>query len=218
MSHWPDTQPTLLQRIADPRDDAAWNRFDALYRPVIYRYARSRGLQHSDAEALVADVIARVFRAAQRWSTESEPGDSDRPLKFSAWLHRVSENALLNLVTRQLSRRGTGGTSHQLSLAGRPLPDDQSRTDWQREQQQHLFVTAASVVKSQVESEQWLIFWQTHVDGVSIARAAELSGRSIGSVYAIRSRVLRRLRQAVTRIERLEETQFAGESQPEIDT
>lgn len=206
MNHWPNTEPTLVERLADPRDDAAWNRFDTLYRPVVYRYARTRGLQHSDAETLVAEVMSRVFRAAGRWSKDSGQGASSRPLRFTAWLRRVAENALLNLVTRQLSRRGTGGTSHQLSLVGRPLPDDASRIEWERQHRRHLFVTAAGVVQSRVDADHWTIFWQTHVDGVPIEQAAKQSGRSVGAVYAIRSRIVRRLREAVMCIEQLGKT------------
>ena len=206
MNRWPDTESKLVLRLADAGDDAAWNQFDTLYRPVIYRYARSRGLQHSDAESLVADVMSRVFRAASRWS--GQPGDDDdaRPQRFRAWLRRIADNALLNLVTRQLSRRGTGGTSAQVSLAQRVRPDQASKLEWDRQHQQHLFLSAASRVQSEVDDEHWRIFWQTHVDGVSIQHAARQSGRSIGSVYAIRSRIVRRLRDAVERIERLDQT------------
>ncbi|QDV86712.1 RNA polymerase sigma factor [Planctomycetes bacterium TBK1r] len=205
MHPWPDTEPKLVRRLADSRDDAAWNRFDTLYRPVIYRYARGRGLQHSDAETLVAEVMSRVFRAASRWSSHFEQDNPARPQRFRAWLRRIAENALLNLVTRQLSKRGTGGTSAQISLSQRARADDASRIEWNRQHQQHLFVTAAGNVQSKVDAEHWKIFWQTHVDGLSIEQAAQQSGRSIGSVYAIRSRIVRRLRDAVTRIEQLED-------------
>jgi RNA polymerase sigma-70 factor (ECF subfamily) len=206
MNQWPNIESALVERLCHPRDDAAWNRFDALYRPVVYRYARARGLQHSDAETLVAEVMSRVFRAAGRWSNDSPQDGSSRPLRFTGWLRRVAENALLNLVTRQLSRRGTGGTSHQLSLAGRSVPDDASRIEWERQHRQHLFVTAAGVVQSRVDAEHWKIFWQTHVDGVPIDQAAKQSGRSIGAVYAIRSRIVRQLREAVTCVRQLEES------------
>lgn len=211
MNQWPDTETKLVERLADARDDAAWNRFDALYRPVIYRYARAKGLQHSDAETLVAEVMSRVFRAATRWSGDSGRRGSSQPLRFRAWLHRVAENALLNLVTRQLSRRGTGGTSAQISLTQRPLPDDCSRIEWERQHRQHLFVIAASHLQSQVDEEHWRLFWQTHVDGISIEQAARESGRSIGSIYAIRSRIIRRMRQTVACIEQLRETHVVTE-------
>ncbi|KAA5545224.1 hypothetical protein FYK55_06045 [Roseiconus nitratireducens] len=219
MNRWPETQTTLLQRMSDPRDDAAWLRFDELYRPVIYRYARARGLQHSDAESLVAEVMSRVFRAARRWAAASSgPNDGhrtrtradanrpdERPQHFRAWLYRVAENSLLNLVTRQLARRGTGGTSHQLSMAGRPMPDELSREIWQTQHQQQLFMRAARAVQSQVDSEHWEVFWRTHVDGDSIPQTAERFARSTGSVYAIRSRILKRLRDQVNRMKRLDD-------------
>ena len=204
MNSWPETESELLRRITDPVDDAAWNRFDALYRPVVYRYARLKGLQHSDAEILVGEVMARVFRAARRWS-DSSPGenanDAVRPQHFRAWLRRVADNALLNLVTRQLARRGTGGTSHQLNLSNRPLPDDAAKQNWQHEHQRQLFAAAARIVQRQVDEEHLTVFWSTHVDGQAVADVAERTRRSVGSVYAIRRRIVRRLRQTVQRLE-----------------
>ncbi len=210
MNSWPDTESTLVRRLSDPRDDVAWNRFDVLYGPIVYRYARLRGLQHSDAETLVGEVMSRVFRAARRWSDDSAALDAQsvqgaaRPERFRAWLSRVAENALLNLVTRQLSRRGTGGTSHQLFLSGRVVPDQASRDAWERQHREQLFMAAASVVQRQVDADHWSVFWKTHVEGVEIDRVADETGRTIGSVYAIRSRIVRRLRQTVQRVGRLE--------------
>lgn len=207
MPQWPDTEATLVRRLADRDDDAAWNRFDLLYRPVIYRYARSSGLQHSDAETIVAEVMTRVFRAAQRWAS---PSDSQRPDHFRAWLQRVSKNALLNLVTRQLQRRGTGGTSHQLNLAGRPEPDDAARSRWEHQHRQHVFRIAAREVQATVDEDHWAIFWQTHVEGRPANEAAKEFGHSIGSVYAIRSRLVKRLRIAVDAIESLSHQTAGG--------
>ena len=43
-SGWP-TRPSLLRRIRDPGDTQSWRTFVDLYGPLIYRHARSRGLQ-----------------------------------------------------------------------------------------------------------------------------------------------------------------------------
>lgn len=209
MPNWPDTEPTLVRRLADASDDAAWNRFDELYRPMIYRFARAEGLQHDDAETLVAEVMGRVFRAASRWSggetREPVSGLQQRPEKFRAWLRRVAKNALLNLVTRQLKQRGTGGTSHQLSLLGRPQADESARRRWETEHRQHLFRLAARDVQAGVDELQWTIFWQTHVDNAPIVEVASQTHHSIGAIYAIRSRILKRLRMTVERIHSLSE-------------
>lgn len=201
MTSWPETRSTLLRLLRDPEDHAAWERFDAIYRPVIYRFARARGLQHSDADVLVSEVMTRVFRAATRWST----GSLESPQRFRSWLYRIAQNALLNQVTRQIARVGTGGTSHQLALADRAAVDPHLQQLWEGEHQRQVFAAAALSVQSEVDAEHWTLFWQTHVEEVSIEDAARSHSRSVGSVYAIRSRVLRRLRETVQRIESLQE-------------
>ena len=210
VTSWPDTESSLLGRLGDRSDDEAWIRFDQLYRPVIYRHAIARGLQHSDAELVVSDVMSRVFRAASRWSGGEDDSDSSKPRRFRSWLHRVAENSLLNLVTRELARRGTGGTSHQMALSGRPRADSDDRMIWEQQQTQQLFQLAAGHVQASVEAKQWEIFWQTHIDGIPIAEVARQSGRSVGAIYALRSRVLRQLRAVVQQLRELDDPQVGG--------
>ena len=44
------TRASLLLRIRDPKDNAAWKEFDAIYRPMLQRFARTMGLGAADAE------------------------------------------------------------------------------------------------------------------------------------------------------------------------
>ena len=50
MNDWPETSESLVLRVKDPADAAAWSAFLAIYRPVVYRLARSRGLQDADVD------------------------------------------------------------------------------------------------------------------------------------------------------------------------
>ncbi len=45
------TRISLLKRVKDPDDAAAWREFHALYAPLLFRYARARALA-LDADAL----------------------------------------------------------------------------------------------------------------------------------------------------------------------
>ena len=45
----PLTRPSLLIRVRDPADADAWRQFLDLYGPLVYRFARKRGLQDADA-------------------------------------------------------------------------------------------------------------------------------------------------------------------------
>src|SRR5262249_40117518 len=52
------TSTSLLQRLR-ARDPVAWERLCQIYGPLVYRWARSSGLQDTDA----ADVVQEVFRS-----------------------------------------------------------------------------------------------------------------------------------------------------------
>ena len=49
MDEVPDTRPSLLVRLCDPKDDRAWTEFTAIYSPLIYRLACRKGFQDADA-------------------------------------------------------------------------------------------------------------------------------------------------------------------------
>lgn len=44
------TRATLLARLKNRSDAEAWSQFQKLYAPLLYRYARGRGLSREDAE------------------------------------------------------------------------------------------------------------------------------------------------------------------------
>ena len=59
MDEPPATRRSLIIKLRDPADTAAWREFVAIYEPLIYRLARRKGLQDADAH----DLCQEVFRA-----------------------------------------------------------------------------------------------------------------------------------------------------------
>ena len=198
MNAWPTTDPSLLAGIIDPQNHESWKAFDELYRPVVYRFARRSGAAHHDAEEIAADVMRRVARASSRW------GANQPPERFAAWLTRVSQNSLINLVCRDLSRRGTGGTTHQLEMNARPMPTDQSREFWAEDCRREALRSAANRIRGEFEPDNWKAFWKTHVEGISISVVAKELGKTTGPLYALRSRIIRRWRLEVEKMSQQE--------------
>src|SRR5262249_21150791 len=103
-----DTRPSLLIRVRDPQDAAAWQQFAALYEPLIYQFARKRGLQDADAADLTQIVLQAVSESIRRLDYDPQRGS------FRGWLFVVVRNQLQKFRAQQ--RRaggGTGGTAHQ---------------------------------------------------------------------------------------------------------
>ena len=187
----PDTRPSLLLRVRDANDGDAWDEFAAIYRPVILRLARIKGMQDADADDLAQQVLLAVSHAVERWEPDASRG------RFRTWLHTVANNAILNALTRGIRDRAAADESIDTLLQQRPDRDgpdsDLLRTEYRRE----IFSRAAQQIRTEFTDETWNSFWLTAVDGVDVDVAAIQLGRTRGSVYASRSRVMKRLKQKV---------------------
>ncbi|HEY3963517.1 MAG TPA: sigma-70 family RNA polymerase sigma factor [Planctomycetaceae bacterium] len=191
MSVSPETRPSLIVRLRNRDDDEAWFEFTEIYRPVIYRLACRGGMQPADADDLVQQVLSSVARVIDRWEDDPERA------RFRTWLSRVATNAILNALTRRTSDRGAGGSEIHDLLDRHPAggPDsDLVRIEHRRE----VFRWAARQVRPEFQPETWDAFWLTAVEGRDINDVARELHRSHGSIYAARSRVMRRLREKVS--------------------
>ena len=179
----------LLLRVRDPADQEAWDEFVRIYRPVVYRLARGRGMQDADAQDLAQKVLMSVAAAIQSWQP-------DAGSRFRHWLHKVAKNALINSITRGPHDLAAGGSSADRFLHAQSEAED-SCDEIELEYRRQLFRRAAEIVRERADPNTWLAFSMTMIDDDSIAQAAQKLGVSEGVVYASRSRIMRRLRDTV---------------------
>ena len=138
MTEFPETVDSLIVRIRDPSNSAAWDQFEQLYRPVIYRIAGTKGLQHADALDLVQQVLLSVASAIDRFEKQ------DHGVRFRNWLNfeggtteiddlRKAEDAeataeaevqKVEVLLTYLKNYGTSDTK-----PGENLPDTQDSSD-----------------------------------------------------------------------------------------
>jgi RNA polymerase sigma-70 factor (ECF subfamily) len=190
------TRASLLARLRDPQDRAAWRQFVELYASLVYGFARQRGLQDADAADLTQEVFLAIARQAGRWQYDPQRGS------FRGWLFGVTRNLLAKFQERRRSQPvGSGDTEAQRRLDEQPSPATDLEDAWEREFQQQLFRMAAARVQDQVAATTWQAFWRTAVEGQSAAAAATELGLSVGAVYVARSRVLARMTEEVQRLQ-----------------
>lgn len=191
MTRLPETRNSLLIKVRDPSDAEAWKEFTAIYRPAIYRLARRQGLQDADAEDLAQRVLVSVSTAIQNWEKDASRGT------FRAWLLRVARNAIINALTRRPPDVAVGGTNHPEPLDDHYSDHSEINDLIEDEHRRAVFRWAATEVQAEFHAATWMAFQLTAVDGLSIEDAATEIGKSTGSVYAARSRVMRRLKAKV---------------------
>jgi RNA polymerase sigma factor (sigma-70 family) len=108
MADIPPTRASLLVRLRDRQDEAAWRDFVDLYTPVVYGYARKQGLQAADAADLSQEVLGAVVGSVNRLDYDPRRG------AFRNWLFTIVRRKLSNW--RAAGQKHCGGTGDTAML------------------------------------------------------------------------------------------------------
>jgi RNA polymerase sigma-70 factor (ECF subfamily) len=178
------TPITLLERLRQPADQAAWDRFVNLYTPLLAHWARRLGQIGPDAEDLLQEVFAVLIRKLPDFQY-------DRSKRFRAWLWTVTVNKVREKRRRHLLPMQAADVDGLDHVAG---PEQAMELD-EAEYRQYVIQRALQLIRVEFQPTTWQAFWACVVAGRSAEEAAAEFEMSLGAVYAAKSRVLRRLRE-----------------------
>ncbi len=195
----PLTRASLLLQIRDGANHGAWQEFMRLYGPVVYGFARKRGLQDADAADLMQDVMRSVSTSIGRLEYDRNQG------AFRGWLFTITRNKIFNFLSARRIRPQSSGDSATNRLLNSHADDNDGSEVWEVEYQRRVAAIAMERVKSEFQENTWQAFWLTAVEGVAAGDAAKQVGMSPGAIYVAKSRVLARLKDEVETMRRQEE-------------
>ncbi len=194
MTLLPETRESLLIRLADAADAAAWDEFVAIYRPMILRLGLRKGLQPSDADDLAQRVLMSVSRVISDWEKDPARGS------FRSWLRTVARNAIINMLQRGPKEIAVGGSEFLDVCHAVESPSAKIEGLIDDEHDRCVLRIAADRIEQQVAQTTWEAFWRTTMQGESVQDAAEALGVSVGKVYGARSRVMKMLGREVAEL------------------
>ncbi len=194
MSEFPETRDSLLVQVQDPANREAWELFARIYRPVIVRIARARGLQHADAQDLSQQVLMAVASAIGDWEKR------DESTRFRHWLSRVTKNAILNALMRRPRDQAVGGSSVEELLREAADWDGATTALIETELRRELYLRAAEMVKVEFRPDSWQAFEMSVAGDLTLEEVAAELGKSVGAIYTARSRIMFRLREVISEL------------------
>ncbi|MCA9310966.1 MAG: sigma-70 family RNA polymerase sigma factor [Phycisphaerales bacterium] len=187
------TTTQLLDALRDPENQLVWEQIDGRYRSVIASFARRLGLGDVDADEVAQQTLSefvRSYRAGQYRRSEG---------RLSSWILGIAHNTTRRML-RQQKRHNAADVD-----AVEPTADEATlREVWTEERDREIFATALATLRddSAMEDRTLLAFEFVAIRGMKAREAAALTGLSVDQVYVARSRVTRRLREAVQALTR----------------
>ncbi len=108
-----ETRSSLLRRVTDLVDEASWEEFDGLYRPLLVRYAQARGLSDDAAEEIAQQCMAALVTGIQGFQRRSS---------FRGWLHGMIDHKVNDQLRKRRLEQGalTGDFDKEETREGNP--------------------------------------------------------------------------------------------------
>jgi len=187
------THLTFLLRLRDRADKLSWQEFHERYGQLLYRYARSRGASHADAEDIVQEVEMYLFKALDGFEYDARKG------RFRTYLRSAVVHALARRASKQ-AQQPAGLDPQTLDYLSN---QQEAETDarWEREWQLHRLRWAMRSVAEEFEPTTLKAFEMHVLAGRSVAETADKLELSKASVYQAKSRILKCLRERLAAVD-----------------
>jgi RNA polymerase sigma-70 factor (ECF subfamily) len=172
------TRASLLIRVRDPRDSDAWEEFHKLYAPLLYAYARARGLNHNDADEIRSVCYEAIVRQMPSFEYEKDRGG------FKAWLRTLVQRRVVDWVRKR--RENQAGSGELVAVEdSADGPDDA----WERSWRQRHLAYCVEKVRTAV-SEQTYSAFRLLLDDTPVPQICDQLGMNPNQVYKAKARVL----------------------------
>lgn len=193
MSSFPTTSTTLLANLAEREsgiDQVEWNRFFALYYPVMVEFARARGAG-DDSEDVVQEVFADLVKVFQEGRYVRGKG------QFKSYLATMLRNELISRFRRMQARSriidGWAGAPRTPPAAPLPAPSVSSSADdmpaWNLAR--HRAAVEHVLTRTAISEQSRRIYRELLATGDNCAKVAQRMNLPSATVRQVKSRVSR---------------------------
>jgi RNA polymerase sigma-70 factor (ECF subfamily) len=183
------TRSSLLIR-AQAGDAGAWEDLCELYRPLIVGWLNRQAIPAGEVDDLVQEIFLAVVGGLPSFDHSGRRG------AFRSWLRTIASNYSCDYWKSPARRTAAPGDDAAASaLAMLQDPDSPLNRYWDEEHDRYVLRCLLELAELEFEPTTMRAFRRVALEGASGSEAAAELGLSLASVYAARSRVLRRLRE-----------------------
>lgn len=177
-----ETRVSLLIKIKDGSNAAAWQEFDAIYRPMLNRFARTYGASEADAEDVVQQCMSAIHAHIKHFDYDPAKG------RFRGWLKTLVNNRIRNRFRKK--NEEIARTRHFADLqAEHGDPEAVFEKIWMDEHLKH----ALKIVKREVEEKTFKAFVAYVIEEKPVDDVCKMLDLNQNQVHKAKYRLTRKL-------------------------
>jgi RNA polymerase sigma factor (sigma-70 family) len=183
------TRQTLLIKVRDQYDEAAWNEFIAFYRPYVYRVIQNiKIITPVDLEDIVQEVMLISWKKLPEFVYTPEKG------RFRSWISTITHRTAYAFKKKKNKSEVFQGSvkSEELQQGLSPEIDQVCQDEWEK----HVSETAWENIKTKFDPQVLETFKRlaSGEKGEIVAKELNLSQNS---VYVYKKRVMAALQKEI---------------------
>jgi len=183
------TRTSLLLRACQ-EEAGAWEELAAVYRDWIHSLFLRCHLARQDADDLVQDVWTRLFKNLPKFKPDGQE------CAFRKWLRTIVVNRAREFWRAGKCRpQAKGGSDFQFGLEQIEDSASQLTALWEKEHNKAVLTRLLAVVGKEFAPDRMNAVCRLMSEQASATEIAAELKCSVGAVYALKSRVLKRLRE-----------------------
>lgn len=192
-----DTDEILLDRVKRLDAHEAWKEFYDNYWAAIIRYGRKIGLSDVQAKDVLQETMVDLMRILPKFQYDQDKG------RFRNFLLTIVHRKAITTSKRDARNSGEPWDDSVHSTTGKTVGSNNAQVDtgalerWKESIMEEEFQSLAK--SPDIEPETWKIFKAYVVENKAAAIVAEEFGIAKNSVYQIKNRLLKRIKNSVDR-------------------
>jgi len=182
------THVTLLARLAEGVDPAAWKEFHDRYADLIRSFALRYGFQPADSDDVTQSVLLSLTRSLGKFRYDPAKG------KFRSYLKTLALHEIFRIIRQKDSQGKLDPLEAEAADSGRlAATDDVVDEQWEMEWRRYHVRRAMRRLEPEYNERDRMAFSRYAINGHSAAETAAALGMSVDQVYQAKSRILKRL-------------------------
>ncbi len=188
------TRLTLILRVKDQHDEASWEDFVRIYHGYIYAIIRKMNISATDCEDLVQQLLLKIWKKLPQT-------DVKEIRSFRSWLAKITRELVIDFIrkcsreAKRLEQAERDSTMSYLSAIELPDIDRIAEREWKL----HLTHLALTNIEPLFLGRTIEVF-RLSIEGMEIKEIAQKLDLQENSVYRLRNRVKKRLKQEIARL------------------